>query len=134
MLRAAGSLTGADVRRIMARVIGRRGAPTRIRSDNGSAFVCKALVGWLPRVGADPIPVAAGSPWENAYIESFHSRLRDEFLERVEFESVPDTRENGKWYRRGYNTVRTQSALNYATPKEFSASCDRMSKCPNIIL
>ena len=40
VLHAAGSLTGADVRRIMARVIGRRGAPTRIRSDNGSEFVC----------------------------------------------------------------------------------------------
>jgi putative transposase len=118
----------------MARVIGRRGAPTRIRSDNGSEFVCKALVGWLPRVGADPIPVAAGSPWENAYMESFHSRLRDEFLERVEFESVPDAREKGKWYRREYNTVRPHSSLDYATPKEFSASCDKRSKCQNIIL
>jgi putative transposase len=100
VLHAAGSLTGADVRRIMARVIGHRGAPTRIRSDNGSEFVCEVLVGWLPQVGANPIPVAAGSPWENAYIESFHSRLRDEFLERVEFESVPDAREKGKWFRR----------------------------------
>ena len=124
VLHAAASLTGADVRRIMARVIGRRGAPTRIRSDNGSEFVCKALVGWLPGVGAEPIPVAAGSPWENGYIESFHSRLRDEFLERVEFESVADAREKGKWYRREYNTVRPHSSLDYATPKEFSASCD----------
>ena len=89
VLHAAGSLKGADVRRIMAQVIGRRGAPTRIRSDNGSEFVCEALVGWLPEVGAKPIPVAAASPWENAYIESFHSRLRDEFLERVEFEISP---------------------------------------------
>jgi putative transposase len=125
VLHAAGSLTGADVRRIMAQVIGRRGAPTRIRSDNGSEFVCEALVGWLPRVGATPIPVAAGSPWENAYIESFHSRLRDEFLERVEFESVADAREKGKWFRREYNTVRPHSSLDYATPKEFSASCDQ---------
>jgi transposase InsO family protein len=38
-------------------------------------------VTWLPGVGAEPIRVAAGSRWENAYIESFHSRLRDEFLE-----------------------------------------------------
>jgi putative transposase len=125
VLHAAESLTGADVRRIMAQVIGRRGAPTRIRSDNGSEFVCEALVGWLPRVGANPIPVAAGSPWENGYIESFHSRLRDEFLERVEFESVPDAREKGKWFRREYNTVRPHSSLDYATPKEFSASCDK---------
>ena len=81
VLHASGSLTGAEVRRILARVVGRRGAPTRIRSDNGSEFICAALVDWLPGVGAKPIPVAAGSPWENGYIESFHSRLRDEFLE-----------------------------------------------------
>jgi hypothetical protein len=54
VLHAAQSITGADVRRIFARVIGRRGAPTRIRSDNGSEFVCEALVGWLPGTGADP--------------------------------------------------------------------------------
>jgi putative transposase len=62
VLHAAGSLTRAKVRRIMAQVAGRRGAPTRIKSDNGSEFVCEALVGWLQRVGTDPIPVAAGRP------------------------------------------------------------------------
>jgi putative transposase len=124
VLHAAGSMTGADVRRIVARVIGRRGAPTRIRSDNGSEFICDALVGWLPGVGAKSIPVAPGSPWENGYIESFHSRLRDEFLEREEFESVADARAKAMWYRREYNTVRPHSSLGYATPREFSAGCD----------
>jgi putative transposase len=124
VLHAAGSMTGADVRRIVARVIGRRGAPTRIRSDNGSEFICDALVGWLPGVGAKSIPVAAGSPWENGYIESFHSRLRDEFLEREEFESVADAQAKAMWYRREYNTVRPHSSLGYATPREFSAACD----------
>ncbi len=65
MWHASGSLTGAEVRRILARVIGRRGAPTRIRSDNGSEFICAALVNWLPGVGAKPILVAAASLWEN---------------------------------------------------------------------
>jgi putative transposase len=124
VLHADSSLTGADVRRLVARVIGRRGAPTRIRSDNGSEFICAALVGWLPGVGAKSIPVAAGSPRENGYIESFHSRLRDEFLEREEFESVADARAKGSWFRREYNTVRPHSSLGYATPKEFSAACD----------
>ena len=134
------SITGADVRRIIARVIGRRGAPTRIRRDNGSEFICEALVNWLPRVGAKPIPVAAGSPWENGYIESFHSRLRDEFLERVEFEDVADARAKAFWYRREYNAVRPHSSLGYATPKEFSAACGnkginrntKMRRCVNI--
>ena len=125
VLYAAASITGADVQRIVARVIGRRGAPTRIRSDNGSEFICQALVNWLPAVGAEPIPVAAGSPWENGYIESFHSRLRDEFLERVEFEDAADARAKGSWYRREYNAVRPHSSLGYATPKDFAAACDK---------
>ncbi len=124
VLHAATSIAGAEVRRIVARVTGRRGAPTRIRSDNGSEFICEALVNWLPGVGAEPLPVAAGSPWENGYIESFHSRLRDEFLERVELEDVADARAKASWYRREYNAVRPHSSLGYATPKEFSAVCD----------
>ena len=81
-------------------------------------------MGWLPGVGAKSIPVAPGSPWENGYIESFHSRLRDEFLEREEFESVADARAKAMWYRREYNTVRPHSSLGYATPREFSAGCN----------
>jgi transposase InsO family protein len=117
------SVTGIDVRRILASVIGRRGAPARIRSDNGSEFICQALVGWLPSVGTRPIPVEAGSPWENGFAESFNGRFRDEFLERVEFESVLDAREKGAWYRREYNSVRPHSSLDYMTPNEFSALC-----------
>ena len=134
VLHAAGTLSGADVRRIMARVIGHRGAPTRIRSDNGSEFICKALVDWLPGVGAKSIPVAAGSPWENGFIESFHSRLRDEFLEREEFENVPHARAKGKCFRREFNTVRPHSSLDYSTPKEFSDSCDKRRTCKPILV
>jgi transposase InsO family protein len=121
----AHTITGGDVRRLLARVIGRRGAPTRIRSDNGGEFICAALVGWLPEAGAEAIPVAPASPWENGYIESFHSRLRDEFLERHEFESAENARAKGRWWRREYNTIRPHSALGYQTPQEFSDACDR---------
>lgn len=105
--------------------MGRRGAPRRLRSDNGSEFICAALGKWLPQQGTESIPVAAGSPWEDGYIESFHSRFRDEFLEREEFESVPDAKEKGEWYRREYNPVRPHSSLEYKTPRHFSEECDR---------
>ncbi len=121
------ALTGAEVRQVLAGVIGRRGAPTRIRSDNGSEFICEALRSWLPQHGTEPIPVAAGSPWENGYIESFNSRFRDEFLEAEEFESVADARGKARWFRREYNTIRPHSALAYKTPQEFSRECDRGS-------
>jgi putative transposase len=119
------SLAGADVRRVLARVVGRRGAPTRIRSDNGSEFICAALTGWLPQVGTKAIPVAPASPWENGFIESFNSRVRDEFLNREEFESVADARSKASWWRREYNRVRPHGSLSYKTPEEFSAECDR---------
>jgi transposase InsO family protein len=93
--------------------------------QSSSEFICEALTGWLKGMGAEPIPVAAGSPWQNGYIESFHSRLRDEFLERHDFASVADARAKASWYRREYNTVRPHSSLKYATPREFSADCDR---------
>jgi putative transposase len=118
------SLTGPDVQRVLARVVGRRGAPTRIRSDNGSEFICAALTGWLPEVGMKAIPVAPASPWENGFIESFHSSLRDEFLEREDFESVSDARSKATWWRREYNRVRPHGSLSYKTPEEFAAECD----------
>jgi transposase InsO family protein len=118
-------LTGADVRRVLSSIVARRSAPTRIRSDNGSEFICEALRCWLPLQGTEPIPVAAGSPWENGYIESFNSRLRDEFLEAELFESVPDARSKASWFRREYNTARPHSSLAYKTPQEFSQECDQ---------
>jgi putative transposase len=133
VLHAAGSMTGADVRRIVARVVGRRGSPGRIRSDNGSEFICEALTSWWKEVGSEPIPVEAGSPWQNGFIESFHSRLRDEFLERVEFESVTDARAKATWFRREYNTIRPHSSIGYKTPREFSEECDRKSLMKNVI-
>jgi putative transposase len=123
-LHVGSSLTGQDVRSVLARVIARRGAPKNIRSDNGSEFVCEALTGWLPTQGTEPIPVAPGSPWENGCSESFNSRFRDEFLECAEFEDDKEAREKGAWFRREYNAIRPHSSLDYQTPKQFAAACD----------
>jgi putative transposase len=119
------SLGGADVRRELARVAGRRGAPRRLRCDNGGEFLCDALGAWLPRQGGEVTPVAPARPWENGFVESFHSRLRDEFLECREFESLADAREQAAWFRREYNTVRPHSALGYKAPRQFSDECDQ---------
>jgi putative transposase len=124
-LYVAARISGADVRSVLARVVGWRGAPQRIRSDNGSEFICAAVKGWLPQKGTEPIQVAPGSPWQNGFSESFNSRFRDEFLEGEEFEDVPEAREKGAWFRREYNRVRPHSSLDYRTPQEFSDECDR---------
>ena len=64
--------------------------------------------------------MAPASPWQNGFAESFHSRLRDEFLDREEFDSVLDARAQAAAWRHQYNTIRPHSALDYRTPREFS--------------
>lgn len=124
VLFVAGSVTGSDVRRVLGRVVGQRGAPTRIRSDNGSEFIGQAVRDWLPQAGAKAIPVTPASPWENGFIEAFHSRLRDELLNCDEFESVADAKAKAAWWRREYNRIRPHSGLDYKTPQMFSQECD----------
>jgi Integrase core domain len=113
-------------------VVGRRGSPTRIQSDNGSELIGEALTSWWKEVGSEPIPVEAGNHWQNGFIESFHSRLRDEFLERVEFESVKDAQAKATWFRREYNTIRPNSSIGYKTPREFNEECDQNNQMNNI--
>jgi putative transposase len=124
-LRVDRPLTGQGARRVLGRVVARRGPPKRIRSDNGSESVREALTRWLPGKGTEATPVAPGSPWENGYCESFNSRFRDEFLEIQELESVPDARLKAAWFRRERNTIRPHSALSYRTPRQFSDECAR---------
>ena len=75
--------------------------------------------------GGDRAPgtlyVAPASPWQNGYAESFHSKLRDEFLDREEFESEPQARALGALWKEEYNTERPHSSLGYMTPAEFAA-------------
>ena len=83
-------MTAEDIRIILAEVAaGRGGPPCRLRSDNGPEFVAQVVRSWLEGTGSGPLYVAPGSPWQNGYAESFHSKVRDEFLDREEFESEP---------------------------------------------
>ena len=69
--------------------------------------------------------VAPGSPWENGFVESFHGRLRDEFLDRTVFENVADTKAQADAFKREFNAVRPHSGLGYKTPREFAATCGK---------
>lgn len=123
LLHPAGTMTAADVRRLFGRLMGWRGPPDRLRCDNGGEFVGAALANWLPGRGVELTPVAAASPWQNGFVESFHSRLRDEFLNGAGFENVADAKARSASFKREYNVVRPHSALNYTTPKAFAARC-----------
>ena len=125
-LEARRGMTAEEIRVILAEVAVRRGGPPhRVRSDNGPEFAAEVVRGWLEGTGSGTLYVAPASPWQNGYAESFHSKLRDEFLDREEFESEPQARELGTLWKGEYNTERPHSSLGYMTPAEFAATCTR---------
>ena len=127
----AASMTAADVRRSFGRLVGWRGRPRAVRCDNGGEFVGAALADWLATIGAELMAVAPASPWQNGYVESFHGKLRNEFLDRTAFADVADAKAQAAWFRREYNTVRPHSGLSYQTPKAFAATCGGSSAGAN---
>ena len=67
---------------VLSHVMVWRGAPAYLRSDNGSEFTATAVLDWLREQQVGPAFIAPGRPWHNGYIEGFHSRFRDECLNR----------------------------------------------------
>jgi transposase InsO family protein len=120
-LKVARSITSDDVIDSLAELFAMRGVPEHIRSDNGPEFVAQAIQRWLAQVGVQTLYIAPGAPWENGYAESFHSRLRDEFLALEEFENVAAARKLTTAWQDDYNHHRPHSSLGYLTPVEFAA-------------
>lgn len=104
------------------------GAPRYIRSDNGPELVAKALQSWLAERGAKTIYITPGSPWENAYIESFNDKFRDECLNMHIFTDGRHAQEVIEAWRNEYNDERPHSSLNYKTPSEFAAQWRNSSR------
>jgi transposase InsO family protein len=116
-------ITAEDVIDTLAELFSMRGVPQAIRSDNGPEFVALAIQRWLQQVDVQAFYIAPGSPWENGYAESFHSRLRDEFLATEVFESLTAARKLSTAWKEDYNHHRPHSSLEYLTPVEFAARC-----------
>ena len=96
--------------------------PAHIRCDNGPEFICGAVRAWLNRAAVGALYIAPGSPWENAYAESYHARLRDEVLNREQFETLSQAQAILAAWREQYNDQRPHSALGYQTPEAFAAA------------
>jgi putative transposase len=122
-IEVARSLKAPDVIATLEYLFAVRGAPEYLRSDNGPEFVAEAVRQWLKDSGVKTLYIAPGSPWENAYIESFNSRLRDELLNAEVFGNLREAKALVEDYRRRYNHHRPHSSLNYATPAAFAAAC-----------
>jgi transposase InsO family protein len=120
-LKVARSITSEDVIDTLAELFAMRRVPAHIRSDNGPEFIAQAIERWLEQTGVTALYIAPGAPWENGYAESFHGRLRDEFLRVNEFADLREARGMTHAWKEDYNQRRPHSALNYQTPAEFAS-------------
>ena len=95
------------------------GIPRYIRSDNGSEFIAQKIQTWLRENQIKAIYIDPGSPWQNGYIESFHSRFRDECLNREWLLNLREARIVIEDWRQHYNKERPHSQLGYISPEKF---------------
>jgi len=112
------SIKAKDIICILADLFSQRGAPMYLRSDNGPEFIEKALKEWLVRNGTDTIHIEPGKPWQNGFIESFNSKLRDEFLNMEVFYTLAEAQVKAEIWRLEYNGIRPHSSLRYQTPEQ----------------
>ena len=124
-IKVARRLPAKAVIEVLRWVFAERGVPEYLRSDNGPEFIAKAIQGWLKERQVKTHYIEPGSPWQNAYGESFNGKFRDECLNMEVFYSVPEAETVVETWRRDYNTQRPHSSLNYQTPAEFRAAWDK---------
>ena len=98
------------------------GIPAHIRSDNGTEFIAQKIQAWLSKSQIKTLYIEPGSPWQNGYIESFHSRFRDECLNREWLLNLPEARIVIEDWREHYNTERPHSRLGHMSPESFIAN------------
>jgi putative transposase len=116
-------LTARDVIGALARAAVQRGMPDHLRSDNGPEFIAQEVKQWLAEAGTATLYIEPGSPWENAYSESFNSRLRDELLNGELFSSLKEAAVLLDQHRKAYNEERPHSSLGYVAPAVFARQC-----------
>ncbi|MFC7519014.1 IS3 family transposase, partial [Herbaspirillum sp. GCM10030257] len=114
------SLKGEDVVNTLNRIAGVRGLPATIKVDNGSEFISKVMDKWAYERGIELDFSRPGTPTDNAKVESFNGRFRQECLNQHWFLSLEDAQHKIEEWRRYYNEVRPHSALQWATPAEFA--------------
>ena len=120
LIEVAHSMTSRHVIVALERVARRVGLPLTITCDNGSQFTSRLLDAWAYEHDVRLDFIRPGKPVENAYIESFNGRFRDECLNSHEFVSLKDARMKIEAWRIDYNDYRPHSSLGQLTPSEFA--------------
>ena len=116
------SISGHRVARELGRLVDLQGKPKCIVADNGTEFTSMAMFDWSKRSGVDINFIRPGKPNENAFVESFNGRMRDECLNESVFSTLREARQIIEDWRNHYNSERPHSALGWATPDECAKS------------
>ena len=105
---------------VLEDLMNKRGRPLALRLDNGPEFIALALRGLCHQRGINLAHIEPGKPWQNGFAESFHSRLRDEFLDGEVLLSVTEAQVRLNSWRQDWNEERLHSSLGYLAPQEFA--------------
>lgn len=119
IVEVARSMSGVTVSETLDRALGSTTAPRSITVDHGTEFQSRALEEWAYRRGVQLDFIRPGKPVENAFIESFNGRLRDECLNVHQFVSLADAKAKIEAWWVDYNQRRPHSSLGHLTPNEF---------------
>lgn len=114
------SISGARVVRELGRIAELRGRPSMIISDNGTELTSNAVLAWSEESGVEWHYIAPGKPMQNAFIESFNGRLRDECTNEHLFHGLREARTIIEEWRADYNSARPHTSLGGLTPREFA--------------
>jgi putative transposase len=112
---------------VLQKLFAVHGTPRYLRSDNGPEFVARKTRTWLMANDVDTRYIDPGSPWQNAYGESFNDKLRSECLNLEIFYSVKESKILTNQWRLHYNNERPHSSLGYLTPSEFEENYNAMN-------
>ena len=115
------SFASLRVTRVLEQIIAERGLPRAIRCDNGPELTSRHFLAWALDRKIDLVRIQPGKPTQNAYVESFNSKMREECLRVSWFQNLFEARRIIAAWHRDYNERRPHSSLNYLTPAEFAA-------------
>lgn len=121
------AMGGNQLVRILDQLAQTRGLPKALRTDNGKEFCSRAMLTWAHARGVQLFLIEPGKPNQNAYIESFNGRFRDECLNEHWFTSLQHARVIIDAWRREYNEERPKKSLGGLTPAAYARSLTQKS-------
>ena len=122
VMHTARSITADQTVTVLEQLVAARGAPTHIRCDNGPEMTAHALIDWCATQHTKTSYIDPGAPWQNPFVESFHSRVRDELLNLELFPCLTEAQVVIEDWRQDYNQHRPHSALGRKAPAVFAAA------------